>query len=141
MGLCAIELFETIEAGLVDPKDKDLKKRLAGHLSRRTALDEEINLLERQFGNKQNRVDRETLAIFAARLKNKLTDADNPALRKNYVQAFVSEVVMTKEQLTVRGPVPSLVQAVSTPGADTAAVRTSLVNWCARQDSNLWPPD
>ena len=134
-------LFESIEAGLVDPKDKDLKKRLAGHQSRRAALDEEINLLERQCGNKQDRVDRGTLTAFATGLKKKLTDPDTPALRKNYVQAFVSEVEMTKEQLTVRGPVASLVQAVSTPGADTTPVRTSIVNWRARQDSNLWPPD
>ena len=102
---------------------------------------EEINLLERQCGNKQDRVDRGTLTAFATGLKKKLTDPDTPALRKNYVQAFVSEVVMTKEQLTVRGPVASLVQAVSTPGADTTPVRTSIVNWRARQDSNLWPPD
>ncbi len=134
-------LFESIEAGLVDPKDKDLKKRLAGHQSRRAALDEEINLLERQCGNKHNRVDRDTLAAFSAGLKKKLTDSENPALRKNYVQAFVSEVVMSKDQLTVRGPVASLVQAVSAPGAVSAPVRTSMVNWRARQDSNLWPPD
>ena len=130
-------LFESIEAGLVDPKDKDLKKRLAAHQNRRAALDEEINLLERQCGDKHNRIDSDTIAAFAAGLKKKLTDPDNPALRKNYVQAFVSEVVMTKEQLTVRGPVASLVQAVSTPGAVSAPVRTSMVDWRARQDSNL----
>ena len=90
---------------------------------------------------KGDRIDRDTLAAFAAGLKKKLTDPDNPALRKNYVQAFVSEVVMTKQQLTVRGPVASLVQAVSTSGADTAPVRTSMVNWRARQDSNLLPQD
>lgn len=48
---------------------------------------------------------------------------------------------MTKKQLTVRGPVANLVQAVSTPGADTTPVRTSMVNWRARQDSNLLPQD
>ena len=134
-------LFESIETGLVDPKDKDLKKRLAGHQARRAALDEEINLLERQCGDKHDRIDSDTISIFAASLKRKLTDPDNPALRKSYVQAFVSEVVMTKERLTVRGPVASLVQAVSTPEADSAPVRTSMVDWRARQDSNLWPPD
>lgn len=40
------------------------------------------------------------------------------------------------QQLTVRGPVASLVQAVSTPGAVSAPVRTSMVNWRARQGSN-----
>ncbi len=134
-------LFESIEAGLVDATDKDLKKRLAGHQSRRAALDEEINLLERQCGDKHDRIDSETIAAFAAGLKKKLTDPTNPALRKNYVQAFVSEVVMTKERLTVRGPVASLVHAVSTPGADAAPVRTSMVNWCARLDSNQRPQD
>ena len=134
-------LFGSIEAGLVDPTDKDLKKRLAGHQKRRAALDEEIDLLERQCGDKHDRIDSQTIAAFAAGLKKKLTDPDSPALRKSYVQAFVSEVVMTKERLTVRGPVAGLVQAVSTPGADLAPVRTSMVDWCARKDSNLRPPD
>lgn len=134
-------LFESIEAGLVDPTDKDLKKRLAGHQSRRAALDEEINLLERQCGDKRDRIDSGTIATFAAGLKKKLTDPNKPALRKNYVQAFVSEVVMTKERLIVRGPLASLVQAVSATGADPAPVRTSVVGWCAREDSNLRPPD
>ena len=134
-------LFESIEAGLLDPKDKDLKKRLAGHQARRAALDEEIALLERQCGDKHDRVDAGTIAAFAAALKKKLTDPENPTLRKSYVQAFVSEVVMTKERLTVRGPVPSLVQAVGAPHADCLPVRTSMGNWRARQDSNLWPPD
>lgn len=130
-------LFESIEAGLLDPKDKDLKKRLAGHQARRAALDEEIALLERQCGDKHDRVDAETIAAFAAGLKKKLTDPENPTLRKSYVQAFVSEVVMTKECLTVRGPVASLVQAVSAPYADCLPVRTSMGNWRARKDSNL----
>ncbi len=134
-------LFETIEAGLIDPKDKDLKKRLADHQARRAALDEEINLLERQCGSKKDRIDSGTVSAFAHHLKEKLTDPNDPALRKNYVQAFVSEVVMTKEQITVRGPVASLVEAVSTPGTGGVPVRTSMVNWRARQDSNLWPPD
>ena len=43
---------------------------------------------------------------------------------------------MTKNQLTVRGPVASLVQAVSAPGAVSAPVRTSMVNWRTRLDSN-----
>lgn len=134
-------LFESIEAGLLDPKDKDLKTRLSGHQSRRAALSEQIDILERQCGDKRGRIDSETIAVFAASLKKKLADPGDPALRKNYVQAFVSEVVMTKEQLTVRGPVASLVQAISTPGAVSAPVRTSMVNWRARKDSNLRPPD
>ena len=132
-------LFEAIEAELIDPKDKDLKKRLAGHQARPAALDEEIKLLERQCGSKKDRIDSGTISAFADHLKKKLTDPNDPALRKNYVQAFVSEVVMTKEQITVRGPVASLVEAVSAPGTDGVPVRTSMVNWRTRLDSNQWP--
>ena len=80
--------------------------------------------------------------MFADGLKKKLTDPDRPGLRKNYVQAFVHEVVMTKVDLIVRGPVASLVQAVSTPEADAPPVRTSMANWCTRHEygghSNHW---
>jgi len=134
-------LFESIEAGLIDPKDKDLKKRLASHQARRAALSQEIDLIERQCGDKLDRIDSETIAAFANGLKKKLTDPDRPGLRKNYVQAFVSEVVMTKDDLIVRGPVASLVQAVSTPEDGAPPVRTSMANWCARLDSNQRPQD
>jgi len=51
-------------------------------------------------------------------------------------QSRRAALVMTKEQLTVRGPVASLVQAVSTPSADTAPVRTSMVNWRTQYESD-----
>ncbi|TXC68852.1 hypothetical protein FSZ31_07750 [Sphingorhabdus soli] len=82
-------LFESFEAGLVDPKDKDLKKRLASHQDRRAALSQEIDLIERQCGDKLDRIDCKTIAVFADGLKKKLTDPDRPGLRKNYVQASV----------------------------------------------------
>ncbi len=58
----------------------------------------------------------------------KLTEPDNPAPRKNYVQALVSEVVTAKERITVRGPVVSLVQALCSPDANCLPVRTSMEN-------------
>lgn len=48
-------------AALVDPTDKDLETRLAGHRSRRAALTEEIKVLERRCGNKHGRIDSEPL--------------------------------------------------------------------------------
>ena len=112
---------------MLDPKDKDLKKRLSGHQARRAALDGEITVLERQLGDKRNRVDADTVTAFADALRKKLTDPEDATLRKNYVQALVSEVVMTKERLTVRGPISNLVQAVTAPEADAPPpVRTSM---------------
>ena len=54
-----------------------------------------------------------------------------------YVRAFVGEVVMTREALTVRGPNRALELAVAggEPGDDQ--VRTFMGNWCTRQDPNL----
>ena len=87
----------------------------------------------------QSRIDNDTIAAFVVGLRMKLTEPDNPAPRKNYVQAFVSEVVTAKERITVRGLVVSLVQALCSPDANCLPVRTSMEKWRTRQDSNLWP--
>ncbi len=37
-------------------------------------------------------------------MRTKLRDADDPMMRRRYVRAFVGEVVMSREQITIRGP-------------------------------------
>ena len=134
-------IFELVEAGAIEPTDKDLKARIATHQKRRSGLDEEIRVLDRQIGSKGKRVDERAIAQFADALRAKLDNSENMATRKNYVRAFVGEVMMTKERVIIRGPVSALTSAVLSPDHTQPPVRTSVEGWCARQDSNLWPPD
>ncbi|WP_407641334.1 recombinase family protein [Alteripontixanthobacter maritimus] len=135
-------VFEMVESGMIEPGDSDLKSRLGTHQKRRAALDEEIRVLDRQIGRKGKRIDEDAIADFSARVREKLDDPGNPALRKDYVKAFVGEVVMTKERIIIRGPVSALTGAVTSSDKDDAPpVRSSMGDWCARRDSNTRPPD
>ncbi len=131
-------VFEMVESGMVEPGDSDFKSRLAAHQKRRAALDEEIRTLDRQIGQKGKRIDEAAIASFAHKLRSRLDDPENPALRKNYVKAFVGEVVMTKRRIVIHGPVSALTAAVTSSDEDEGPpVRSSMVDWCTRQDSNL----
>jgi site-specific DNA recombinase len=130
-------LFEMVESGIIEAGDSDFKDRLATHQKRRTALEEEIRILELQVGNKNRRIDESIVATFAESLKKTLRDPSNPIMRKNYVRAFVGEVVMTKKRVIIRGPISALSDAVSSENSDEIPVRTSMVDWCTRQNSNL----
>ena len=133
--------FERVEAEDLEETNIDFKARLQKHQKRRSAIDEEIGILDRQLGSKSVRVNEATIAKFAKKLKAKLADPSDVELRKSYIRAFVKEVVMTKEQIIIRGPVAALSRAVTADDSDDLPVRSSVVDWCARQDSNLWPPD
>ena len=123
----------------METTDRDFKARLQKHQKRRSAIDEEISILDRQLGSKSVRVNEATIARSAGSLKAKLSDPNDVELRKSYIRAFVSEVVMTKEQIIIRGPVAALSRAVTADDNDDLPVRSSVVKWCTRQDSNLWP--
>lgn len=70
----------------------------------------------------------------------RLRDAADSQVRRRYVRAFVGEVVMSREQLIIRGPNRALELAAAgdMPADDT--VRTFMGNWRTRHDSNVWPP-
>ena len=125
-------VFEMVESRMIEPDDGDFKARLATHQKRRAAIDEEIRTLDRQIGRKGKRIDEAAISSFAHKLKSRLDDPLKPALRKNYVRAFVGEVIMTKRKVIIRGPVSALTAAVTSPEDDEGPpVRSSMVDWCS----------
>ena len=78
---------------------------------------------------------------FPASIEEKLVDPENPSMRINQLRTIVSTAVMTKESLNGREPVASLIHTASPPGAADPTARSCMVDWRARQDSNLLPQD
>ena len=132
-------LFMMVESGVTAPDDPFLKERLATLKLRLSAIGEDAVGLERQIGAKGGRVTPEKVERFAEAMRARLRDADDPQVRRRYVRAFVSEVVMSRERLIIRGPNRALELATAgdVPADDT--VRTFMGDWRARLDSNQRP--
>ncbi len=132
-------LFAMVEKGVTEPDDPFLAERMATLKLRLSLIGDEVVRLERQIGSKGGRITPEKVAQFADVMRARLRNADDPQMRRAYVRAFVGEVAMTREALTIRGPNRALELAVAggEPGDDQ--VRTFMGDWRARQDSNLRP--
>ena len=74
-------------------------------------------------------------------MQEKLRDPDDQQVRRRYVRAFVGEVVMSREQLIIRGPSRALELAAAGDMPADDKVRSFMGNWCARNDSNVRPSD
>ncbi len=134
-------LFMMVEAGVTAPDDPFLKERLATLKLRLSAISEEVPTLERQLGTKTGRITPEKVARFAELMRAKLRDAQDSQVRQRYVRAFVGEVEMTRDAITIRGPNRALELAMGGDLGADSKVRTFMSSWRARRDSNPRPPD
>lgn len=93
--------------------------------------------LDRQIGAKATPITPEKVARFAEVMRRKLHDSDDAQVRRSYVRAFVGEVVMTREQVTIRGPNRALGLAVAGEMPSDEVIRTFMCDWRARRDYNF----
>ena len=84
-------------------------------------------------------ISRNQAVIAAERLKERLANA--PAgLKKRYVRAFVSEIVVGPKEIIISGPESALAEAMTgklSALAAQAPVRSLVREWRTREDSNL----
>lgn len=132
-------LYQMVETQKISPNDEILGERLATLNLRLSAIADEIVRLDRQIGAKSARITPEKVERFAEVMRSALRDKSDMQVRRKYVRAFVGEVVMTREQITIRGPQRALELAAAGDLPSDALVRTSMVDWCTRLDSNQWP--
>lgn len=108
-----------------------LKERLATLKLRLSAIGEEAVSLERQIGAKGGRITLEKVERFAEAMRVKLRDASDPQVRRRYVRAFVGEVVMSRQQIVIRGPNRALELAAAGDMPADDKVRTYMGDWRA----------
>ncbi len=63
------------------------------------------------------------------------------AFRKKYMRLKISHIDVDKNQIRITGPKAALASAVQADKALNKEVPSFVRDWCARQDSNLWPTD
>ncbi len=104
-----------------------------------------IDVQEAQVRESLKPITIEQAKVASANLKRLIKDA--PAdLKKRYVRAFVSEIVVGKSEIVISGPKDALAEAIAgEPIAHVAAasgpVRSLVREWRAGEDSNSRPLD
>jgi len=132
-------LLDAVAEGTVKDSDLFQEKMQAGETERADLL-RLIEAQERQVKEALKPITIDQAKIAATRLKRLLEDA--PAdLKKRYIRAFVSEIVVGKSTIVISGPKDALAEAVSSDSlahvaAASGPVRSFIREWRARRDSN-----
>ncbi len=135
-------LLDAVADGTV--KDSDLfKEKIEEAETERADLQRLIDAQERQVKEALKPITIDQAKIAATRLKRFLEDAP-PDLKKRYIRAFVSEIVVGKTEIVISGPKDAFAEAVSSENlahvaAASGPVRSFIREWRTREDSNLWP--
>lgn len=102
-----------------------------------------IDMQEAQVKEALKPITLDQARIAATRLKRRIEEA--PAdLKKRYIRAFVSEIVVGKSEIVISGPKEAFAEAASSDNlahvaAASGPVRSFIREWRTQQDSNLRP--
>ncbi len=129
-------LYELVEAGLDGPSNRTFAERLATHQRRLAALEADIAKLERQVESRQRRITPQIVEDAAHIIRQRLRGND-PAFRRAYVLALIDEVVLTPDEVRIRGPKAALERLVTVGTSMPTMVPAFDREWCRLQDSNL----
>ena len=134
-------LLELVEKGLMDAEDASMRERLVNLRFRRDELAEQIVDLTRRLAMAEPVITPEKIEKLAVLLRDKLYHGP-PDLRQAYVRLLLSEVRVQPHEIRISGSKAVLARSAAGGVAKTTPAVLSFVReWCARQDSNLWPPD
>lgn len=125
-------LLDAVAEGTV--KESDLfKEKIEEAETERADLQRLIDAQERQVKEALKPITIDQAKIAAGRLKRLLEDAP-PGLKKRYIRAFVSEIVVGKAEIIISGPKDALAEAALTENlahvaAASGPVRSFIREW------------
>ena len=137
-------LYDAIESGVAALDDSALKERIAGLKALRdqaTADAERIQATLDSAGNQAITPDMIETFSSAARAGLRL---EGGGYRRDHLRAFAQRVEVADTEVRITGSKSELLRtlvAASSVKSAAFGVRSSVLKWRARQDSNLWPPD
>lgn len=133
-------LLDALAEGVVG--DSDLfKEKIAEAETERAELLRLIEMQEAQVREALKPITIDQAKIAATRLRRLIGDAPTD-LKKRYIRALVSEIVVGKSEIVISGPKDALAKAVSGEAlahlaAGAGPVRSFIREWRTRKDSNL----
>ncbi len=134
-------LLDLIVHGQMSQSDELFSKKLHQQKQQLAQVKADIAMTERQLAGSIRKITPKVIERFTLLMRERLSDAD-PAMRRFYVNALVGRVEVGSQEIRISGNVRALQNAVAADvGGPISKVRSIERKWCARQDSNLWPPD
>lgn|GEM_PF-1678966 len=134
------ELYSRIGEGAV-VLDGTLQQHLKGLQDRAETLKRQIAFIDQERSLPFERIGDEKVDAFGRAVKSALRDPDNRAFARAYVGTIISEVVVTDEEVRIKGPNAALMQQTAAFATRGELVPSFAQEWCPREDSNLWPSD
>ena len=136
-------LYDAIESGVAALDDVGLKDRIAGLKGIRDQATADAERIQATLDNAGNR-------SITADMISTLSDAARGSLRmegggyrRDHLRAFAQRIEVADDEVRIMGSKSELLQTlVAASSVESAAigVRSSVLKWRTRQDSNLWPP-
>ena len=131
-------VIKLVRNELVSPDDPQIKKELGQITAQKRAVAADIDILKRKLADPAKSINPDILAKFSDLISSTMRDRSSP-LRREYVDLLVSRVEVGNSVVRIMGSRTALSRAAC--GTKPHAVPKTEREWCARQDSNLWPPD
>ena len=136
-------LYDAIENGIAEVDDPDLKERIATlKATRDQAKADAARITSLLSSEGRKAVAPDMLAKFATAARKRMRD-EKGGYRRDHLRALAQRVEVDVGEVRILGSKSNLLQALVAGAAETkpGAVPSFVPKWCARQDSNLWPPD
>ncbi len=133
-------VIKLVRNEILSPDDPQVATELASIRAQRASTEADISLMERQLDSGDRQITPTIIAKFGDLLERKLRGAD-PKIRREYVHLLVDQVEVGDREIRITGRKSMLERAVVGSQMAGAAVPKAERKWCARRDSNPWPPD
>ena len=130
------ELYARIGEGTVS-MDATLQQHLKGLQDRAETLKRQIAFIDQERSLPVDRISDEKIEAFGNAVKSALRNRKNPAFARAYVESIISEVVVTEDEVRIKGPKAALMQQTEAFAASGELVPSFAQEWRARKDSNL----
>jgi site-specific DNA recombinase len=134
------ELYDRIGAGTV-AFDATLQQHLKGLQDRAETLKRQIIHIDQERSLPVERIGDEKVDAFGKAVKTALRNPGNPAFARAYVETIISEVVVTNDEVRIKGPNAALMQQTMAFATRGELVPSFAQQWRAGEDSNSRPLD
>ena len=133
-------LFDAIECGVANPADSGLKERIAGLRAIRDQAKADAERAQAALANTGNQaITPDMVEVFAQTARQRMR-LENGSYRRDHLRALAQRIEVADKEVRIIGSKSELLQTlVAAAGVKPATngVRSSVLKWRTRQDSNL----
>ena len=135
-------LYDAIEAGVADLDDAALKERIVGLKAIRDQAKADAERIKASLDSDGNQTVSPNMIRTFAHTARKRMRLENGGYRRDHLRALAQRVEVADREVRIMGTKSVLLRTlVAASSGESAAVgvRSSVLKWRTREDSNLWP--